>query len=764
MAEVPMQEHSLVLLLLPQAKQSILFESSTIDGSATMSATPGRIANFGTRWNAQTGSFYWALYLICLGGLFLQTPVKTHGQGSLSSQSATSPMQQHYEAAFRSQSEGDLLQANSEYKLFLSMALHRMANGQAHLGDYVRAARFYDESLRLAANDRDVQMDYAGAALDASDWRKAKTLASQVLEELKSHAQPPDQRAVSVLAEALLELGEHQAALDQFKAAALLHPGFDTSSQLAAAYLVLGDRADAAAILDEAPQTYGDTAELHMKIGILYGKTKFFDAATEEFEKAIAKDNRIQGAHYALGATYMMQSGEPANDKAEAEFRQELAIDPDNLLVYMPLGHIAMDQHRYQEAEADLKRAVAANQSDAGAYLVLGKLYKETGRFAEAKIAFRKSIVLTLDPSKNGYAVEQAYYWLGRLLMQGGSPVEGRKYLDVSRNLLYLKEQGVESRLAGNATLQAPLERTNAANPEDLSVQKAFEKQVGPLIASSFDNLGVNAANAGDYQDASSYFEQAAQWNPNLNGVDANWGRAAFFARDYSKAVGPLSRTIALHPADQHLRAMLGFSLCLVHEYAKAVPVFQLIESKLEANPELNIAYTGSMAMAGDSVGGLARLKSLEEANPGIPLVHSLLGEVYAANKNYAQAAEELRVSLRLDPSNAETKNKLALTDLALGDNAEAMQLFWELAESGSKDGEVYYRLARLQIDLGSPKVAIETLETAIELNPMNAAYHQELAEAYRKNAQPDEAERESRQSETLQALNEVSHQLGTGN
>jgi hypothetical protein len=34
----------------------------------------------------------------------------------------------------------------------------------------------------------------------------------------------------------------------------------------------------------------------------------------------------------------------------------------------------------------------------------------------------------------------------------------------------------------------------------------------------------------------------------------------------------------------------------------------------------------------------------------------------------------------------------------------------------------------------------------------MNAAYHQELADAYRKNGQPEAAEREDRQSETLQA------------
>jgi Flp pilus assembly protein TadD len=149
---------------------------------------------------------------------------------------------------------------------------------------------------------------------------------------------------------------------------------------------------------------------------------------------------------------------------------------------------------------------------------------------------------------------------------------------------------------------------------------------------------------------------------------------------------------------------------------------------------------------------------------PEIPLVHYLLGEVYAANKNYGQASDELRISLKQDPANSETKNALALTYQALGQKTDALQLLSELAGSGTKDGEVYFRLAQLQIDLGSAKAAISTLQTAIQLNPMDAEYHQELAEAYRLNAQPADAERETQQSATLEALNAINHPSGSGN
>ena len=111
-----------------------------------------------------------------------------------------------------------------------------------------------------------------------------------------------------------------------------------------------------------------------------------------------------------------------------------------------------------------------------------------------------------------------------------------------------------------------------------------------------------------------------------------------------------------------------------------------------------------------------------------------------------------------------DARNVLALTDVALGEKAEALQLLSQIAESGSKDGEIYFRLAQLQIEAGSAKAAVESMEAAIRLNPMDSAYHQELAEAYRRNAQPEEAEREVKNWETVQAESEFVQQSGTRN
>ena len=729
-----------------------------------MSAGSRRLAKAWNEGFARTGLSVGTGLFLLTAGLSLQLSTSSCAQGSLQTGTPQSQMQRHYDAAFDFQNEGKTSQADSEYKLYLGLVLRSIADGHANLGDYAHAVPLFEEALRLTPDDRDLAVDYAAAALDAADWGKAKALAASVVDSPRANAQVPDAHAVSLLAQALLELGEHQQALQQFKRAAELQPSIESSSHLAAAYLVLGDQSNAAKILQEIPARFGNTATLHMQLGNLYGDTKFFDAAIREFDTALAMDDRIAGAHYSLGATYMMQSGEPAFEKAEAEFRKELLLDPNNVLVYSPLGRIALDRHRYPEAEADLKRAVEADPANAGTYLILGQLYKTIGKVHEAEAAFRKAIALTLDPSRNGYQIEEAHFWLGRLLMKGGDVAEGRKELDIARNLLYLKEQQVESRLSGFSMLQPALKKTRQGDPEQLSALQTFEKQASPVIASSYDNLGVNAAKAGSFANATAFFTQAQHWNPALPGVDEYWSRAAFAANEYAKAVEPLSRMLKLHPSDTRVRAMLGMSLCTVHDYSRALHVLQPMEGSHDVELLVALASAGSMASAGDSSQALVQLKSLEQTGPDTALVHYMLGEVYAGRKQYSESADELHRALQLDPSNADTKNALARADLALGNKSEALQLLQELAQSVSNDGEIFYRLGKLQIELGSPQAAIDNLKIAIKLDPMNASYHTELSGAYRRSAQPEEAEREFRQSESLQAQGDFDQPLETGN
>jgi tetratricopeptide (TPR) repeat protein len=468
-----------------------------------------------------------------------------------------SSMHQHYDAAYRFQSSGDMARADVEHARFLVAALDHIANFYANTGDYLHAAPLYDEALTLAPTDFGLVMDYAGASLDAHDAKKAKSLL-QVGVDLDTESPTGRQKAevLRMLGSAFRALGDTNAAIEQFHAAIAIDPNIENLCALGDAVLETNGPEAAAAIFANVVAQFGDTATVRMRIGRIYALGGLPGQAIEEFKKAVARDDKMPGAHYSLGAAYMSNSAKDF-PKAEAEFRKELALHPNDTFSYPQLGQIALRRHDYHEAEIDYKRAAALNPLDADNFDELGKVYIETKRPTEAEAALRKAIALTVDPARNNYAIQRAYYRLGRLLLENGNTSEGEHDLAVSEELLAKRDIQTGSKLSGEQVERSPLERTRVATPTEVKELENFAKQTGPLIAGSYNNLGVHAAMKEEFAKAAGYFELAAKWNPTLTGVDSNWGRAAFAAHECKEAIGPLRRSLDAHPSDVELRTML---------------------------------------------------------------------------------------------------------------------------------------------------------------------------------------------------------------
>ena len=115
-----------------------------------------------------------------------------------------------------------------------------------------------------------------------------------------------------------------------------------------------------------------------------------------------------------------------------------------------------------------------------------------------------------------------------------------------------------------------------------------------PAVADSYNNLGAIAATNNDYSSAVIYFARASEWNPSLEGLDYNWGRAAFAGSLYADAILPLSRYVKAHPDDSGARSVLGLSQFLSGKYRDCVETLQPIE-KTELAPQVEYAYASSL-------------------------------------------------------------------------------------------------------------------------------------------------------------------------
>jgi Flp pilus assembly protein TadD len=500
----------------------------------------------------------WPFAALLLGALFV---VPVHGFQA--NPVSGSDLKHDYDAAQQAESQGDMPQAAAYSKLFIVNALNLLAQNFANVGDYGEATSLFDEALLLDPGNLQMRLDYVQETIAADDLQKAMRLAQEAVTRA-----PRNASAHLALGRVLLLNKENLQAKKQMEAAVALDANYADGLALARADLTLKEEAQAATIFHEMLKGFGDTAQLHMDIGLQYAETDYSEQAEEEFKKAIAENNKLPGAHYSLGAAYLQNMGEMNFSKAAAEFRKELEISPNDILSHSQLGYIAMKQHDFAEAETQLLRANALAPQDPDIDLMLGQLYIEMNQPAKAEAALRRSIELTRDLSRNNYQVQRAHYLLARVLMKSGKVEEARQQIQISNGLLQQMDKAKQGKPIGAAQAETPeplpsteMSRPAVINAQELQQAKAVEAKLAPVIADSYNNLGVISAIHKDYKQATTYFQDTAKWAPDLDGLDLNWGRAAFLAAQYQQAIPPLQRYLASHPGDESARSMLTTSL-----------------------------------------------------------------------------------------------------------------------------------------------------------------------------------------------------------
>ena len=564
-------------------------------------------------------------------------------------------LKQHYEAAHKFQAEGDFEQAARQYRIFIADALGELALDRAHEGDYERAAPLFDEALQLAPNSPVLKIEYAQAALRQGELARARLLAEEVLHDYGSNPKA-SAKAYLILGTLLLKQGKERQAREQFEMAVNGEPDFEDGYALAVSCLAMGDREAAAKIFSEMTASFGDTPVLHREIARAYGNSDFPSDAIAELTKAIAEDNRLSEAHYMLAAVYIATAGDAKTQEAEAELRKELEVSPNYALAYIALGHIALAQRDYTQAEKYLEHGAALSPDNPDVFFDLGQLYVNTDQPTKAEAALRASIRRTRDESRNNYRVRQAYYLLGRLLVRSGKTEEGKQKLQVYNSLMQKSLDHDRTRLTDllqdpqtapaltdeNATLAAA-DKTKANSLPSHAATDDFQTRIGPAVADSYNNLGAIAASAQNFSGALRYFEKTAEWNPALDGLDYNWGKAAFSAGQFQTAATELGHYAAAHPADTEVRAMLGISQFMNADYAAARTTMQPIEAEMTSTPSVAYAYAVSLVKTGDLDHGIERLVALEKSNPAMIEIHRELAEAYTRASRPDDAAREMK-------------------------------------------------------------------------------------------------------------------------
>lgn len=277
---------------------------------------------------------------------------------------------------------------------------------------------------------------------------------------------------------------------------------------------------------------------------------KDYSAAQEDYDKYLSQRPNDAAAHFNLGYVYTAQQ---ENDKAIAEYRHAIALDPKMEQAQLNLG-IALLSNSPKDAVEPLQRVMALDYSFARGHLLLGIAEQRSGDTAAAEKELL--VAAKLNPDE-----PETHAQLGRIYLADGKAADAEPQF---RELLRIKPDDSEGEMGLADSLLRQKKDAEAAsalqsylntNPKD---DKARVMQASVL------------AQIGKDDDALAALETAAKDGPET--VEALKLRSAIYYKknEFSQAAAALEKAEAAAPQDAEVHASLGHALMETKEYGSA--------------------------------------------------------------------------------------------------------------------------------------------------------------------------------------------------
>jgi tetratricopeptide (TPR) repeat protein len=172
-------------------------------------------------------------------------------------------------------------------------------------------------------------------------------------------------------------------------AVSALRDDADTNLQKGLKLAEAGDLAGAVAAHEAALARDPTTAQAHVNLISLYGRTGQWAKAEEHYGAAVALGFNVDEAHYNYGVLLGLQNKWAL---AEAAYRQALAVNPHYAQASNNLGQVLEGTQRFEDAAATYRQALDSRPTFRLARFNLGRMLLALGRPAEAIVELEKLV------------------------------------------------------------------------------------------------------------------------------------------------------------------------------------------------------------------------------------------------------------------------------------------------------------------------------------------------------------------------------------
>ena len=264
-------------------------------------------------------------------------------------------------------------------------------------------------------------------ALGIASFRRGDfaTTAAELKPVIEQH--PDDPEAVQLLGLSYYYLGRTQDAIPLLERVHGWFPkaNVDASYVLGISYLRVSDYEKARKAFAEMYGIAPDSAAGHLVFARMLLREGYDPIAEQELLKAAALDPRLPGVHLFLGEVYTYKA---QMDKAIAELKQELAINPVNAEALYKLADAYTRVQNWEDAQRYLQRSIWLDSTATGPYVLMAKVLLKKNEYVLSARAAQKAI--SMDP--NNY---YAHYLLGQALVKLGKTAEAESEMKISQAL-----------------------------------------------------------------------------------------------------------------------------------------------------------------------------------------------------------------------------------------------------------------------------------------------------------------------------------------
>lgn len=473
-------------------------------------------------------------------------------------------------------------------------------------------------------------------------------------------------------------------------------------------------------ILTAAPQ---DKDALIIRGRSLLSEQRLQDGIVE-LKKALALDPQNIGIYLELSRAYFL-----AGDRTAAEdiLRQGLTANPGSTDLMLAIGDFRLATGNPSLAEAAYKHVVEAALENEAAQLRLAGFYQRTNKLTEAESTLQKWASAYPQDERPHIHLGDLYHWMGNR----------DKALASYRQAETLN---AKSLIARDKLISLHLDAGNLGEAEP-RVKAILDKNSVDL-SGRFFNARIFLAK-GDLDQATSLFQTLIKDEPQFAPAHYFLGVAYQRKRQPSQARGAFSEAVKFNPGMPEARTSLAEllleegSLDLALEHAQAA---------IQLNPR-NVQ---AAVVAGDIYlrkGDLAKSKQVYEAIakalPREALGPYRLGLVARVEKNDVKALAYFEEALQKKPAAIEPISQIAMIKLAQGKPTEARERVTQQLDAAPTSPLLHDLLGQLWIITKDTGRAEAAFKKAIELDNSLLQSYMNLGQLYFQTGKADQAEKE---------------------